>query len=501
MNRSRRFVAGTIMGYALIAANLLYTLLSVPLALRYLGKEGFGVWALALQITGYLTLLDFGVSIAVSRFLAETKDDPAKPDYAKTFVVGCIVLVTQGLLIVLVGSSFALLAPQLFGIPVAFSMEFRNLLVILAFVSGVNMAMRAFWTPLWGFQRLDIVYSLHIYSLLSSLPFLWVGFMAGWGIYSLALASVPALLTTPVFVFFYCRHKKYYPAQLKITHFDWSMFRRVFFFGKDAMLISLGSQLVNASQIIILSKWVSLEAAASFAIGTKFFTMGQQFSGRIMDSASPGLTELYVRNQRQRFQERYGEIFVLTGFLSTLLGIGLVCGNTLIVSIWTSGKITWNPRLDLLLALLLILTSGTRCTMSIFNIVAFLRPVRHAYFWEACVFLILAIPASGHFGIAGVLMAALIAHLAVTTLLVVSAAKPYLNGDGGFKRAVFRGVSVVCATFLIIFVWPEVTSPTIQNILLLSAIFFAFSMATWGWVLTKGTRSRLITLAMKFIPS
>lgn len=500
MSRSRRFVTSVAIGYALIGANLLYTLLSIPLALHYLGKEGFGVWAVALQITGYLMLLDFGLTIAISRFLADVKDDISQPAFAQTFTVGCVIFLTQGVAITFLGSTLAIIAPHLFNIPESFTTEFQNVLLILAITSGLGMMFRAFGAPLWSFQRLDVIYGFNIFYLLSNLLFLWIGFRMGWGIYSLALASIPALFTTPIITFFFCRYKQYYPVRVTLRDFKWPLFRRAFLSGKDILFISLGSQLVNASQLLILSRWVNLEAAATFSIGTKFFAMGQQFSGRFFESASPGLAELFVRNESGKFQGRFYEIMLLTGFLSTVLGLALLLGNTLFISVWTSGKISWNISYDLLLALLLILTSSTRCTMATFSIVGEWHPVRYIYFLEACVFLALAIPAAMNFGILGVLIASLLAHITITALLAVRAARPYLNGDGGFKQTLLRSTAIILLAFIAIYLLPNINIPTLFNFLLLSILGACFLILSWWIILTSNIRSYLRSLLGKFIP-
>ena len=61
MSRIKRFAHSLVSGYVFLGANALYTLASVPLALHYLSKPEFGLWAVATQIAGYLMLIDFGL--------------------------------------------------------------------------------------------------------------------------------------------------------------------------------------------------------------------------------------------------------------------------------------------------------------------------------------------------------------------------------------------------------------------------------------------------------
>ena len=73
-------MVGLLSGYGLTLVNLLFTVVSVPLALHYLTKQEFGIWAIALQFASYLLLVDLGVSASVSRLLADHKDSSLRSD-------------------------------------------------------------------------------------------------------------------------------------------------------------------------------------------------------------------------------------------------------------------------------------------------------------------------------------------------------------------------------------------------------------------------------------
>jgi hypothetical protein len=74
MTRAKYFFSALFAGYASLAANFFFTFLSVPIALHFLSKEQFGLWALVVQLGGYLVLVDLGMSTSVARFLADFKD-------------------------------------------------------------------------------------------------------------------------------------------------------------------------------------------------------------------------------------------------------------------------------------------------------------------------------------------------------------------------------------------------------------------------------------------
>ena len=76
MSRFRNFAQSLASGYVLLGVNVLYTLVSVPLALRYLSKPEFGLWGVTTMVAGYLALVDMGMSASVARLLIDQKDEP-----------------------------------------------------------------------------------------------------------------------------------------------------------------------------------------------------------------------------------------------------------------------------------------------------------------------------------------------------------------------------------------------------------------------------------------
>ena len=103
MSRAHRFIKNISSSYALLLASMLYVLASVPLALKFLTREQFGLWELMSDITVYLALIDLGTSSSVSRLLIDHKDRPNDGDYGGLIQTGGLVLICQGSIILAVG--------------------------------------------------------------------------------------------------------------------------------------------------------------------------------------------------------------------------------------------------------------------------------------------------------------------------------------------------------------------------------------------------------------
>ncbi len=498
MSRTRQFAVNTGTGYALIVANIAFTVLSIPLALRYLGKEEFGLWALAQQIAGYLMLIDFGLSSAVSRLLANHKDHINGGPYGSLLITGAAVFILQGMMVFALGALFALFAPALFQVPPALADTFRNIITLLAALTGVTIALRSLTAPLWAFQRLDVSYGLGIISLVVGLASLWAAFYLGWGIYSFAIAGIPPLIVGTVVGFAVCQRAGFYPSRGNWGQPRWETFREMFAFGKDVMLLSVGSQLVNSSQIMILGRTAGLEAAATFAVGTKFYTLGSQLTGRLVESSAPALTEMFVQKDNNRLRHRFVDVFRTSLFLGTVGSIALVAANTLVVRWWTSGVVEWNGRWDFLLGALLLATTSSRCLVGLFGIAGNLRPVRNLYWVEGAVFIAIGIPTATRFGIPGLIGASLLVHLLITLTFSSVAARRVLGDNTSFNHLMLQAGLIVCVIFFVTQAFPQFSS-SLGYGLLTGLVMVAGTISAWFLIMSPGARIQLVKRARSSI--
>src|SRR3954464_15027732 len=121
MSRFRNTARSLSSGYLAMAANVIYTLASVPLALHYLSKDEFGLWALAMQVAAYLQLIDLGVTGAVWRILIDHKDDRTGGEYNSVIKTSVLVFTVQGLFIIVGGCAVAYWAPGGMHVPAQYT--------------------------------------------------------------------------------------------------------------------------------------------------------------------------------------------------------------------------------------------------------------------------------------------------------------------------------------------------------------------------------------------
>jgi O-antigen/teichoic acid export membrane protein len=230
---------------------------------------------------------------------------------------------------------------------------------------------------------------------------------------------------------------------------------------------------------MILTRIAGLDAAATFSVGTKFYAMGQQFVGKVLENSAPALTEIFVRGDRIRFNDRFWNVVSMTAFLATIGATGLMMGNQILVSLWTSGVIHWSLGADLILAALLTVTSLSRCFVGIFGMIGDLKPVRYIYFVEGCVFIILALPAVRHFGVLGILGASLTAHLSVTMVISGRVASTWLDS---IRPLVHITWTTIVIALIVLAVANAINSFDLSTSVVISlSILFILSVTPAAW--------------------
>src|SRR5688572_30755658 len=291
MSRFRKFVHSLVSGYALLAANILYTLASIPLALHYLSPEEFGLWALVTQVCNFNALLiDFGMAGSIGRILIDYKDDQTSPAYGAVIKTSFLVLAIQGLFIALVGTALSVWLPRWMGIPERYAGVFGWLVTGQCLVLAGMLIMRVFAFVLQAHQRYDVSNYAQLGGLLASLVALWAAFESNLGLYSLLAGAGASTVVSSLTCWWASQRLGLLPGKGRWGRANRTIFRELFTFGTDLFLLSIGCQLIGACQVPVITRALGPEmglvAAAVWSIATKTFFVVQQLVSRILDFSS-----------------------------------------------------------------------------------------------------------------------------------------------------------------------------------------------------------------------
>lgn len=140
----------------------LIALAAIPIIVRGLGAEGFGLLTLAWVMMGYLKLLDLGLGSAITKFVAQELTDDGEPRSAVVWTA----LIVQGLLGLISGVALAIATPVLvervFKIHSALIPEAHASFLLLAVSLPISLMGIGLRAVLEGHQSFGVVNAIQI---------------------------------------------------------------------------------------------------------------------------------------------------------------------------------------------------------------------------------------------------------------------------------------------------------------------------------------------------
>lgn len=472
MSRKKNFLRGVASGYLALGANIVYTMCSIPVALHYLPKDEFGLWALVSQLAGYLMLIDLGMIGSVSRILVDSKDDRDGGQYGSILLTSGLVFAVQAAIVGIGGCLLSPLITHMVQVPKQHEAIFNILFCFQCVLLGLGFLSRFFGAPLYAHQRYDVSNFSQASQLLIALGVLWAGFALGLGLYSMVLSGAASWLWSTIYQGLAGFRAGLFPRKGCWGRPQMAIFKELFSFGKDVFLMTLGWQLTSASQVIIVSRFLGLDAAATWSVCTKIATMAQQFVWRIFDFSSGAFSEMFVRGETERLRKRFREILVVTASLGVACWAFIAYCNGPFVRVWSHGRISWEPLNDVLLGALVLIYSITRCHGGMTGVAKKIGFARYVYFAEGLFFVLSSIVVSKVWGFSGILLCAIVADLLF----------PFAYGhyrSKGFFQADYRQLAI------------EWVKPS-----LLYALLFLAPVLVACWL--SGSEAGKLALALRF---
>lgn len=426
MSRTRRLIAAVGAGYLALAANIISTGLSIPIALHYLNASDFGLWAVITQVASYLTLLDLGFTQSVARVLVDFKDHARAGTYGAVFKAAVIVFAALGLLIVACGACAGPSLAKVLGVSAGRSADFSALLLLQCVILGVNMLAQPFGLPLWSHQRLDIIHYTNVAVHAASLLALWMALKAGCSYFSLAYAGLVSVTIYTLSTAFFSIRLKLIPHPRYWGPLELQLLREITGLSRDFFALSVAAQLTSATQLVVVSHFLGFGAAGVWSIGTKGFSMAQQLVSRLFDSSSPALSEMVARGELARVKHRLANVISLSAVTAGTFAVLGATANRDFMYVWTGGKVTWDPGSDLTAAACLFVLCVSRCYTGMTGITKLIG--RYKYYALAEGFLVVAFSfiLARPLGFSGVFISSLAANLLCSALFGTRFVSRYL---------------------------------------------------------------------------
>jgi O-antigen/teichoic acid export membrane protein len=351
--RTKRLLEGTIFTVASKVLVFLVGFLSVPLTVRYLGTEGFGIWTTVSTILAMLLMMDLGVANALTNLISQAFAGDSREHASRYATTALFLMVGLAGLLGLAGWAVwpHIHWPALFDLP---AQSPNRTLVgravgasFLLFLIGLpaNLAPRI----LGGYQEVRIATLFQSLGSIGNLVSIVLLIHFHAGLVALVTASSAALVGANLIclLWIWYAHKPWLrPRRL---HLSATAARMMIQSGSEFFLLQLAALVVFNSDNLVVTHYLGPAEVASYSVAWKLVSYAALAQTLMAPALWPAYSEAFARNDLP---------WVRRTFLRTLwltMGAALLCCTAFaffgrwIIQVWATRAAVPDERLLLLM--------------------------------------------------------------------------------------------------------------------------------------------------------
>lgn len=308
-------------GYALTLAVAFFI---SPLMVHRLGNDAYGAWALIQQFVGYSLLLDFGIRIAVTRFLSQHQARSERDAIDRLLSTAIVVAFVPAVLIILGGGIAAYFFPHWFSVPHSLVQPAQLSLLLVAVAMAISGPGSLLTACVVAASRYDLLTARNSVFAVFRALLLWAFLSMGYGIVAVAVINVFATLLGLAMDAWFAR-AQIPDLRIGFTHFDWPTLRQLLHFSFYAFLISTAVRIVYWSDNIVVGAVLGPAAVTLYAVGGTMVQYARDAMDNITRVYAPLSAQLDALAMRESLQHlfvtgaRVGSIAIIPGAVSFIL--------------------------------------------------------------------------------------------------------------------------------------------------------------------------------------
>lgn len=417
MSRKSRVVKGTLTSFIQYGLQILLQAALLPLILRVAGQETLGAYAILIQAIGYLSLVDLGFSAATSRYLAQAY---GYDDEGLRFSQVISTFRTFSLCSNVVFAVLCLLLSIWIGplLSLSIGIKFQAQLG-LYFLAGWAVLRTPLAVYLPGLIATQNLVAANLVAILGNAGRLVLSLglvVAGLGLVGLILANILAELLAGFFSrrLFLNNH----PGILLSWRIkDRDLFRGMFHFGVQALLINIAVRLVFQTDNLVVGYLYGAVAASIYYATQMPATILYQGVIRLTDNATPAINELYARNMTESLRHSFLQLARYNLILILPVAIGLLFFCRPLIGLWVGHEQFGGNMMVIALALFAIIVTNAHVCNAFIMATGQIRILSILALVEGMMNLFLSIILAYYIGLAGVMWGTVIANLPTSAYL------------------------------------------------------------------------------------
>lgn len=410
--------------WALLGVSIVISFFLSPFVVNKLGNVYYGIWALTLQFTGYLHLLDFGVRESVIRYTAKycARDQPAQLNAILS--TAALTYVPIILFCVLITGVSVWAVPGPFKIEPQYYAETRWAVLFTGLTIAQSFFTNIFVGVLFGLRRYDLANGLEIAMHVLRAGVIVGLLSAGYGLVALsAMQFGSALLLGFIIMLVALRQLKQRgvtlrPALPRGRRLPATV-RRIVGFGFYSFVNTVAQKIVFTSDVLIVGMTMAIQSVTFYSIAatlTQYLKTLVGTSGRVF---LPVSSELHARGRSAELLKLFLAGAKLNVLIALPIALTLAILGAQFVSLWMGPSFA-DPVATVLpiLAFTQILSSPHNVVVNILYGIGRHASLAWLRLGEAAIMVILTVVLAKWLGLPGVAVGQAIPHVLMVMIVM-----------------------------------------------------------------------------------
>lgn len=353
--------------WSFLFLNVLIAFWMTPFVIRHLGDSAYGIWALVLQLTGYMGVVDVGLRSAIVRFVSRFH---AQSDHqAAVRLINTTLTLYAGMapLCILIGILLAAFAVPHFHLPQGMLHEAQIALILAAACMACDFIFASYHSTFAALSRWDLMNGVYDVVIILRAAAVFLFLKLGFGLIAVALIQLCSLfvgyLTETLILRKLLPHYSFYWQKPNFVEM-----RPIFVHGWYSFLLSVANRINYQVDSIVIATFLPIGQVTFYIIGFRLVEYLRDLMTSTTMIVAPVISSLEAVGDSERITGAVIKTTKYSLFIGFLGAAGLFCLGRHFLRLWmgesfsaTSGDV------------LLILSSGffVSCTQFASNQILF----------------------------------------------------------------------------------------------------------------------------------
>lgn len=357
-NRSKNYIKQIKGSFIFKGLAIFASFLSIPLMIKYLGVEQYGVWSTLLSIISWIVLFDIGIGNGLRNKISESLAQDNKQEthnYISTAytIIGAISVIL--ILIFLIASEY-IPWQKIFNITSISNQELQSVVNITMIFLFLNFWLSLINQVFNGFQRTSLVvfnqFLSNIFSLLA--VFILYTFYESSLIklafaYGISLVSSSLILS----IWFFKKNREFIP---KIKSFGLNYTKSITSLGFKFFIIQIAVIVIFTTDKILITQLFGPEYVASYDVVFKLFSVITILHGILMAPLWSAYSDAYHRGDIEWIKKAIKNQLKIY-LLIIIAAILLIFLTKAIITLWIGKEIMIDNMLIIAMALFILVST------------------------------------------------------------------------------------------------------------------------------------------------